>query len=134
MRDPDKNVRTVEAVYHEAALVAAEEGASTRETRAAASRLARFAQERVAEARRAAVARVPRAVEERKPIRPSLLAMTRDALLARIEELRAGHSRALAFGALHHKLSDSISDDDLRSMIEDAETAIEADQRATSEE
>ena len=126
MRDPDKSIRAVEAIYHEVAMVAAEEGPSTRQTRAAASRLARFAQERVAEARRAAAARAPRAVEERRPIRPSLLAMTRDALLARFDQLRAAHPNALAFGALHHKLSDAISDDDLRSMIDDAEVAIEA--------
>ena len=131
MNDRNKNVRAVEAIYHEAALVAAEHGPSTRETRAAARRLEIFAQERVAAARRAATARVQVAVPERRPIRPSLLAMARDALLARYEQIRVSYPGALVAGVSHHKLSGTLTDDELRTIVEDAELAIEESETPT---
>ncbi|MBE7450526.1 MAG: hypothetical protein HS111_16995 [Kofleriaceae bacterium] len=65
----------------------------------------------------APVARVQRAV------RPSILAMTRDALLARIAELRLMPTTRLA--ASHRHFAGVASDDDLRASLEDLEALLD---------
>jgi hypothetical protein len=57
---------------------------------------------------------------ERQPIADWLLAMGRDALLATLNAMREA---CPSLGFAHHKLT-TITDDDLRTMIQDAQSAM----------
>ena len=116
----DKDIKAFEALSHEIATEKAENVKMTPELRREARALVDFAKDRIAEMRR----------EERKEkaaskasaaVRPSILAMTRDAIMARLGELCAAHPQMV----LAHKDFAEMSDDDLRSALEDAEATIE---------
>lgn len=72
---------------------------------------------RQARAEVAPVARCKRAV------RPSILAMSRDAVLARIDELR--NMPGMRFAASHHRFAGHASDQDLRETLEMMELLLE---------
>ena len=55
-----------------------------------------------------------------------VLAMARDAVLARLAAIREGHPGVLTGFAHHQSKGGEMSDDDLRSVLEDAERAIES--------
>jgi hypothetical protein len=124
MTDHEKNIRILDAVFHEAALVEAEDGTVTPELRADVDAIMAHVQDRLAALNRAAkrrhLALVPAAPVARE-VRPSILAMTRDAILARLADLCASQPRAL----LAHRDFAGMDDDDLRSALEDAEQTIE---------
>ncbi|CAN5398072.1 hypothetical protein BH11MYX1_BH11MYX1_15900 [soil metagenome] len=126
MKEPTRNMRILDALADHAAHLELEFGASTKESRAAAARYAAFASDRLAEKRRQDLEQV-HVQTERRPIRKSLLAMGRDALLAQLAKLEAG-SPALAFA--HQDLT-HVSDDDLRTMVDDADRAMEQDRDVT---
>jgi len=122
MTDPNDPVAALEAVYHEAGLAAFEKGASTSRTRAVAQRLSAHAKDQLATQRRAEMAQLAPVPAAPRPQRPGLAAMTRAALIRMLEDLRAAHPAVLGFA--HHDL-DALSDNDLRTMIEDAELALD---------
>ena len=68
----------------------------------------------------------PRSTMTERPVRPSILAMARDAVLARLAAIREGHPGVLTGFAHHQSKGGEMSDDDLRSVLEDAERAIES--------
>jgi hypothetical protein len=72
---------------------------------------------RQARAEVAPVARVSRVV------RPTILAMSRDAIVARIAELRQMPGMLLATS--HHRYAGHSTDDDLREVLEDLESLID---------
>ena len=118
----DKNLRILEAVYHEAALVDADERRMTPEMRRDANAIMAFTQSRLAELRRAEFHReAARARVGAASVRASILAMTRDAILARLRALYSQQPGAL----FAHRDFDAMTDDDLRTALEDAESSAE---------
>ncbi|HET9989440.1 MAG TPA: hypothetical protein VFQ65_13005 [Kofleriaceae bacterium] len=110
----DKNVEILDAIYEEAALDAAEHGTNPPADRSWAREVGKRVQARLAELRRNLVpATAP--VVQAQPIRPSLLALGRDALIAKLDELtrRLGSSVQYA-----HRNLEGLSDDDLRRLID----------------
>ena len=116
----EKDLKAFEAVAHEVAQNDADNARMTPELRREARVLVDYARDRVAEMRR----------EERKEraarvvsaaVRPSILAMTRDAILERLGQLLAAHPHVV----LAHRDFADMSDDDLRSALEDAEATLE---------
>jgi len=126
MKESTRNMRILDALADQAAHYELEFGAPTKESRAAGARYTALVSDRFAEKRREELERV-RITTERRPIRKSLLAMGRDALLAQLAKLEAG-SPTLSFA--HQDLT-HISDDDLRTMVDDAVWAMEQDSDET---
>lgn len=121
MMNHKKNLDVLEALADAAVAVELDEGASTKESRAASERYHAFVGERLAEMRRAELARIGEPKIEKRPIRPSLMAMARDALIAELGRLKQAHPN-LRFA--HRKLS-AVTDEDLRTMIEDIYWSVE---------
>ena len=121
MIDHKRNLDVLEALADAAVSVELEEGVSTKESRAAADRYHAFISDRLAEMRRAELARLGEPKIEKRPIRPSLLAMAHDALLAEVTRLKQAYPN---LKLAHRKLS-AVTDDDLRSMIEDIYWSVE---------
>jgi len=114
MADNDKNVEILDAIYEEAALEAAENGKTAPEDRPWAREVGKRVQARLAELRRNLVpAAAP--VAQAKPIRPSLLALGRDALVAKLDELIARLGTSVQYA---HRNLEGLSDDDLRRLID----------------
>ena len=113
-----KQLDVVDAILHDAALVEAEQGKTTPAQKQIAKQVAAAAAARVAELRRALVpAADPPA--KAKPIRASLLALGRDALIAKLDAI----AKALAASGdgrvqYAHRNLDGLSDDDLRRLID----------------
>ncbi len=122
MTNRDKNLRILDAVYHEVALIDADEGQMSRDERRDADAIMAFTQARLAELRRAEFRRdAARAQVAAAKVRPSILAMTRAAIVARLEMLGA-----TAPGAIFaHRGFDEVAEDDLRTALEDAEALAE---------
>ena len=118
MNDEDnKSLRIYEAVSYESALDASERGAGlTLAEHEEARRIVGNMREMVLAKQRAerAVARVQR-------VRPSIFAMARDAMEARFNALFAAHPDAV----IAHRDLTALTDDDLRTALEDAETLVE---------
>lgn len=103
-----KNLRIYEAISHEVAMDASERGEGlTPAERAEARQFVASMREHVLEKRRA-----DRAASRTGRVRPSIIAMARDALERGLAELRPS---VLAFRDLSE-----LSDDDLRTALEDA--------------
>ena len=120
MKDQDlANLRILDAISHDAALEAAAHGAMSPELRADVNAIGDVVRARIAEQRRRdlASAALPLAAAV---ARPSILAMTRDALVARLAELRAMHPNVI----LAHRDFAMMTDTDLRVALEDAELAL----------
>lgn len=111
----NKHLATLEALADAAVAVELEEGVPDKESRAAAARYHALVHDRLGAMRRAELARIAEPPRERRAIRPALLAMAREALVAEYARLKTAHP---ALGFAHRKLSE-ITDDDLRTMIED---------------
>ena len=112
-----KNFRIYEAISHELAMDAADKGVGlTADERAEAYR---FADDFRASIH--AKWRTERAAQMKQRVRPSILAMARDAVEQRLRELFVAHPTAL----LAHRDLTELSDDDLRTALEDALTLIE---------
>ena len=110
----NKNLRIYEALAYEAAVDASDqrEGLTLAE-RDEARRFVDGMRARVLEKQRA-----DRAPVRARRVRPSILAMTRDAMVQRLRALFAAHPASVfAFRDLT-----AMSDDDLRTALEDAET------------
>lgn len=110
----DKNLEILDAIYHDVAMVEAEDGDATSEDRKWAGEVRTRVQARLAELRRNLLpAEAP--ARPAKPVRAKYLAMARDALLAAIDDItnRMGGTIQVA----HRNLS-GLSDDDLRRLLE----------------
>jgi hypothetical protein len=103
---------TLDAIYDELAMFEAEHGTSTPQQKQIAQRVKTRVEARLAELRRNLLPAADPPMRLR-PIRPSLLALGRDALLAMLEELR--RTRAVQYA---HCNLQGLSDDDLRRLIE----------------
>ena len=108
----------LDALADEAARYEADEGKPTLTSRAAARRYRAFVDDRLAALGRAELEQHAPARVTQPAIRPDLLAMTRDKLLAYIRRLQ---DQQPGLGFAHRSLVD-VSDDDLRTMIEDIES------------
>lgn len=115
--DDDKNLEILDAIYNDAALAEAESGAATAEDKKWAQGVRSNVQARLAEMRRSLT---PAAAPARKakPIRPSLLALGRDALVERLTQLTQRMGGAVQFA---HRHLGGLSDDDLRRLIDTLE-------------
>lgn len=110
----DKNLEILDAIYNDAALVEAEEGKSTPEDQRWARDVRSNVQARLAEMRRNLTpAATP--VKKAKPVRPSLLAMGRAALIERLSQLTLKMGGAVQYA--HRHLAE-LNDDDLRRLID----------------
>lgn len=113
----NKSIDVLDALADAAALAEEEHGRPTPQSRAAAKRYQALVNDKLAEMRRAELARNVIAKVERRPIRESLLALPREALLAVLDALK---QTTPTLGFAHRDLTE-VTDDDLRTMIEDAE-------------
>ena len=112
-----KNFRIYEAISHELAMDAADKGTDLTPTERAEAY--RFADEFRASIH--AKWRADRAVQMKQRVRPSILALARDAVERWLGEVFAAHPSAL----LAHRDLTELSDDDLRTALEDALTLSE---------
>jgi|GEM_PF-2070824 len=119
MTRDEKDLKAFEAVAHAVAKTEAENVRMTPELNREAQLLVDFARDRIAEMRR----------EERREksgpivsaaVRPSILELTRDAIIARLGEIFRAHPQVV----LAHRDFTELSDDDLRSALEDAEALV----------
>ena len=113
--DDDKTIEALEAIFEDAALAEAADAAQiTPEDRAWADGMRSRMQERIAELRRS---RLPKTVTPvaARPIRPSYLAMARDALEATLDVIMNGKDGQAQIAC--RNLSD-LTDDDLRRLLE----------------
>ena len=109
--DDDKDLEFVEAVFHDAAMHAVEEGESTPEEKAWAAQLhAKVAAQLDQMEKNLALPAMPRATVA---IRPRYLAMVRDELLAKVSELIGTGRLQVAYRNLS-----ALSDDDLRRLLQ----------------
>jgi hypothetical protein len=110
----NKNLRLYEALAHEAAMDAAERRELTPELRAISNQLHGWAHAQIDAYERADARR-------HRKVRPAILAMERPSLFARLGEILAGQPRVVfAYRDFEH-----MTDDDLRSALEDAEQMLE---------
>jgi hypothetical protein len=112
--DDDKNIRTLDIVTTEAGLVAMDEPRSTPDDRRWAREVLANAQARLAEMRRNLLPKtVP--IKKAEPIRPDLIAMSRDALVALFTRLTEQWGPQVQYA---HRDLDVMSDNDLRRLIQ----------------
>lgn len=112
----------LDALAHEIGLGAADSDAQlTLQQVRAADNVIAFARRELAKQARADV---PHVVAVDGPVRPSILAMTRNAIVARMRELEAllGPTQ---LAVSHRHFTGAASDDDLRSLLEDLESLLE---------
>lgn len=113
-KDKRTPLDTLDEVSHQAALAEADNGKSTSEDHKWSRALGASVEARLAELRRNLTpAEAP--TERARPLRPSLLAMARDALLAAIERIvgAGGGDVQVAYRDLR-----GLSDDDLRRLLD----------------
>lgn len=122
MKTTHKNLDVLEALADAAARVEDEEGKPTAASKAAAHRYDALISNRFADMRRAELRHVGAANVERKVIPDWLLAMPRAALEATLEAMR---NACPSLGFAHRNLTE-ITDDDLRTMIQDAQWTMES--------
>ena len=111
---PEKNLEILDAIYLEAALDAAANGKSTPVDERWARETSKRVQARLAELRRNLVPATAM-VTKAPPIRASLLAMGRDALLAKLNELTSKIGPSLQYA---HRNLEGLSDDDMRRLVD----------------
>jgi hypothetical protein len=112
--DKDNDLDILDAIYNDAALLEAEHGKSTPEDQKWAQGLRGRVQARLAEMRRnlTPAAGVP---QKAKPIRASLLALGRDALIEKLTQLTNAMSGEVQYA---HRHLGGLSDDDLRRLVD----------------
>ena len=118
MTDDEKTLKAYEAVAYEVALGEAENVKMTPEIRREARVLVEYARDRIAEMRRA---ERKGGVVKSGVVRPAIIAMAREAILARFGELCFAHPQVV----LAHRDFEAMTDDDLRSALEDVESTLE---------
>lgn len=116
-KDKPNSLDVIDAISHQAALAEAENGVSTAEDRRWSKDLGVTIEARLAELRRNLTPAevVP---ERAAPIRPSLLAMARDALIAAITRITQVRGSAVQYA---YRDLRGLSDDDLRRLLDTLE-------------
>ena len=109
-----RDLETLDTILHEAALVEAERGTSTPAQRQIARQVRDAVDAQLAALRRKLLPD-PDPPTKAPPIRPSLFALGREALVARLEELTRSRGGAVQYA--HRELA-GLSDDDLRRLID----------------
>lgn len=122
MKKHSKNLDVLEALADAAARAEEDHGRPTPPSRAAAQRYQALISDKLAEMRRAELARHGAATVERKTIPEWLLAMPRAALESTLEAMRQA---CPSLGFAHRNLTE-VTDDDLRTMIQDAQWMMES--------
>jgi hypothetical protein len=122
MRKHSKNLDVLDALADAAARDEEENGRSTPASRAAAQRYQALISDKLAEMRRAELDRHGAAKVERKTIPDWLLVMPRAALEALLETMKQA---CPSLGFAHRNLRE-VTDDDLRTMIQDAQLMLES--------
>lgn len=113
--DEDPNVRALDHLTHEAGLVAmSDSSASTADDRRWAHDVVTSARERIAALRRGLLPAHP-TIRRIDSIRPGLLALSRDALLAMVDRISVANGPSVQFA---HRNLDSLTDNDLRYLIQ----------------
>lgn len=122
MKPTQDPAAVLETLAHEIGLGAADSDARlTPQQKKAADKVIAFARRELAKQARADV---PHVVAVEKPVRPSILEMTRDAILGRIRDLESLlGARQLAVS--HRHFTGAATDDDLRCLLEDLESLFE---------
>ena len=116
-KDKPSSLDILDEISHQAALAEAEHGKSTADDRRWSRELGVSIEARLAELRRNLTpAEAP--TERAKPIRPSLLAMARDALIDAISRITQARGRAVQYA---HRDLRGLSDDDLRRLLDTLE-------------
>ncbi len=115
--DQKKNLRIYEAISYESAIEASARGANLTLTERGEAR--QFVDGM--RARVIAKQRADRTVAGEGRVRPSILTMVREAMEQRFSDLLATHPTAV----FAHRDLEDMSDDDLRTALEDAESLIE---------
>ncbi len=126
MSNLDKDIWALDVIAEAWAEQGPEAGPPTREERERAATYTAFVTERIAALRREAIASRPRAELTERPVRPSILALARAAVLVRLDEINTLHPGLILGFAHHNHVGVEMGDDDLRSALEDAERAIES--------
>lgn len=108
------NLDSLDALYDEIASFEADHGTSTPHQKRIAQRVKARVEARVAEIRRSLLPAADPPMRLR-PIRPSLLALGRDALLAKLEALQRVRGAAVQYA---HCNLQGLTEDDLRRLIE----------------
>lgn len=108
----NKNLRMYEALAHEVAMDAAARRELIPELRELSRELLGYARDQLAAYERA---------DQRHTVRASIRAMERPSLLARLGEILVGQPRAV----FAYRDFERMSNDDLRSALEDAESMLE---------
>src|SRR3954464_2483905 len=106
----NRSANVLDAVYHEAALLEAAEETSSPRQKAIAQRVKARVEMQLAEMRRNLLPKVP-PPRKLQPIQASLLAMTRDALLAKLAAIKWAGGATVQYA--HCDLR-GLSDDDVR--------------------
>jgi hypothetical protein len=119
----ERDLRTYMAVMQAIAIEEAKTMPTTPEIKRQAAELAAFARERHAEIKRAELAAMPSNIVS-GAVRPSILAMARDAVVARLSALFAEHPQL----GLCYREFEEATDDDLRSALEDVLSVLERDE------
>jgi hypothetical protein len=120
MNQSQRDLRTFMAIAQEQAIAEAKLMATTPEIKRRAHALVEFARDRMAQMRRDERAKRPSNVVS-GAIRAAIQAMSPTHVMARLNELCAQHPE-MQFA---HRDYEHLSDDDLRSALEDAESLIE---------
>jgi hypothetical protein len=120
MKNKD-SIAILDALADEGACYELEEGKPTVASRAAAARYRAFIDDKLAASRRADLEALGPVQVERREIRKDLLELVRDALIARLMWLQ---EQCPSLGFAFSKLTE-LSDDDLRTMVQDAEEELE---------
>jgi hypothetical protein len=115
-------IDVLDTLAHEAGLGAADTDVKlTPEEQQDARRLIAFARSELAKQARADVVDIAPVV---RPVRPSILAMSRDALLTRLRDLQI-MQRPARLAVSHRHFAGNVSDNDLRTLLEDLEANLD---------
>lgn len=120
MTKSKRDLRTFMAIAQDVAVAKAKTMPTTPDIQRRAAALVQFGHERIAEMRREELARKPSNIVS-GTIREAIRRLTRSEVIARLSEIWSANP-ALQFAHRDYK---SMSDDDLRSALEDAESLIE---------
>jgi hypothetical protein len=120
MTNSERDLRTFMQIAADVAIAKAKLMPTTPDIRARAAKLVAFGHEKIAEMRREALARRPSNVVT-GAIRDAFKALTRNELVAQLTALWSAYP-ALQFA---HRECEEMTDDDLRSALEDATWLIE---------
>ena len=120
MTKSERDLRTFMAIAQDVAIAKAKMMPTTPDIQRRAAALVEFGREKIAEMRREELARRPSNIVS-GTIREAIRKLTRSEVIARLSEIWTQHPE-MQFA---HRHCETMTDDDLRSALEDAESLIE---------